>query len=152
MSSQPFTIRIRIGGNEVELSGSREDVLKSLEELPKIVNQVSGAFTASTTSATIIPMPQQAKAEPPATSEEFPTISVSLDTPCPDVIIRLLATDWGRKTPRVKEELMEAMHVNAIHYPEGTVKGRLTDLTKKGTLRRIKTERGYGYILTKLPE
>jgi len=39
--------------------------------------------------------------------------------------------------------------VNAIHYPEGTVKGRLTDLTKRGVLRRISSRKGYEYILIK---
>jgi len=46
-------------------------------------------------------------------------------------------------------EILEAMKVNAIHYPLGTVKGRLTDLTKRGVLRRIKSNGSYGYILIK---
>jgi len=60
----------------------------------------------------------------------------------------ILSTEWGRKKPRHLGEIMEAMKMNALHFPIGTVKGRLTDLTKKGLLRRIKGEKGYNYIVT----
>ena len=87
--------------------------------------------------------------EPAGRKEEYPTLSLPPNASCPDVIVELLKTDWGRKAPRTLNEIMEAMKLNALHYPKGTVSGRLADMTKKGVLRRIQTERGYGYILIK---
>ena len=143
MSCQPFTLRIRIGDNEIELSGSQLDVFKALDNLSEIVGKVSGAFNMPTSA--IMDEAQLLKSD----NEDYPAITVTPETPCPDAIIKLLSTDWGKKEPRKLSELLEAMKVNAIHYPLGTVKGRLTDLTKKGTLRRIKSNGGYGYILIK---
>jgi len=133
-----------MGNNEVELSGSQADVLKALDNLPEIVGKVTGAF-GNISSTTI-----SAESKPLEVREaDYPTITITPETPCPDAIVKLLSTEWGRKEPRKLNELLEAMKVNAIHYPLGTVKGRLTDLTKRGVLRRIKINGGYGYILIK---
>jgi hypothetical protein len=80
--------------------------------------------------------------------ESFPSISIDPATPCPDAIVQILSTDWGKRKPRTLGELLAAMKLNEIHYPEGTVKGRLTYLTKRGVLRRI-SHKGYEYILIK---
>jgi len=145
MSDKPFTLRIRIGNNEVELSGSQTDVLKALDNLPEIVGKVTGAFGTVTTPTTTRP-----ESKPLETGEaDYPTITIAPETPCPEAIVKLLSTEWGRREPRKLSELLEAMRINAIHYPLGTVKGRLTDLTKRGVLRRIKINGGYGYILIK---
>ena len=64
-----------------------------------------------------------------------------------DAIIAVLSTGWGRKQPRNMREILETMKVNALHFPIGTVKGRLTDLTKKGRLRRIRGAKGYSYVV-----
>jgi len=100
-----------------------------------------------TLTQTKVKVPQPS--EPKGRKEEYPTLSLPPNASCPDVIVELLKTDWGRKAPRTLNEIMEAMKLNALHYPKGTVSGRLADMTKKGVLRRIQTERGYGYILIK---
>jgi len=140
----PFTIRIKIGNHEMELTGSRADVMQTLGELPKIVGKVIEAFNST---RVLEVSPQE---EPEVTAEEgFPTVSVQAGTSCPDAIVAVLSTDWGRERPRNLGEILEALKVNALHFPMGTVKGRLTDLTKKGTLRRIRGEKGYSYVLAK---
>jgi len=149
MSAQPFKLRVRINDKEVELSGSREDVMTALEDLSTIVNKVSDAFNKATTMTTHAHVMPEAKSEG---EEVFPTVTIPPDAPCPEVITSLLSTEWGRNKPRTLNDLLEAMKVNAIHYPIGTVKGRLTDLTKRGVLRRIRTNEGYGYILLKQSE
>ena len=148
MNDKSLTIRIKIGNNEIEISGSPEDIPKTLEDLPKIVGKVSTFFnTITPTSNAITTIPKQ---EPLKTAEDiFPTIGSQMGISCPKAIITVLSTEWGRKKPRNLGEIMEAMKVNALHFPTGTIKGRLTDLTKKGMLRRIKSEKGYGYIVAK---
>jgi hypothetical protein len=145
LSERPFTLRVKVGVNEVEITGDPREVMRTLDELPQIVKKVTDAFGAS--------QPVQAAKDggrmEQAGEEEYPALTLDPGVACPDAIVRLLATEWGRKRPRTLGEIIEALKVNALHYPEGTVKGRLTDLTKRGTLRRIKEERGYGYILVK---
>jgi hypothetical protein len=138
----PFTIKIKAKDNEIELSGSKEDVMDALNNITEIMTKVTRTFTNPSTVQSTLQIP-------PTTKSKFPSISVSPDTPCPDTILKLLSTDWGREKPRKLRELLEAMKVNAIHYPIGTVKGRLTDMTKKGFLRRVKEGREYAYIRVK---
>jgi hypothetical protein len=139
----PFTIKIKAKDNEIELSGSKEDVMDALNNINDIMAKVTRTFTNPSTVQSTLQVP------PSTTKRKFPSISVSPDTPCPDTILKLLSTDWGREKPRRLRELLEAMKVNAIHYPIGTVKGRLTDMTKKGFLRRVREGREYAYIRVK---
>ena len=149
MSSQPFTIRVKIRENEIELSGSQEDVLKTLDSLPAIVDKVTVAFGTIQPTITKIEPQQQIQVTSEPVEDTYPTITVTPETPCPEAIVKLLSTDWARREPRRLNEILEALKVNAIHYPIGTIKGRLTDLTKRGALRRIKSNGSYGYILIK---
>lgn len=144
MSEAPFTIRVKIGNYELELTGARGDVMQTLDDLPKIVGKVTEAFNPLQTLR-VSPAQELLK----TMREDFPTISAQIGISCPDAIIAILSTGWGREKPRNLGEIMEAMKVNALHFPIGTVKGRLTDLTKKGILRRIRGERGYGYVEVK---
>jgi hypothetical protein len=141
MSDLPFTIKIRFGNNEIEVSGSKEDVLEALNNFSNIMDKLTQAFN-------ITPIKPPAKSTS-VRQASIPSISVEPDTPCPEAILKILSTEWGQAKPRKLRELLEAMKVNAIHYPVGTVKGRLTDLTKKGVLRRVKDGREYGYIRVK---
>ena len=143
-TDRPFTVRIRIGANEVEVSGTQEEVMKTLGNISELVSKVTLAF-----GKTPVPPPTQEGEDTPQMSEEFPSVAIDPATSCPDAITQLLSTDWGKRKPRTLGEILAAMKVNAIHYPEGTVKGRLTDLTKRGVLRRISSGRGYEYILIK---
>ena len=144
MSDRPFTIRLKIGACEVELTGSRAEVLTTLDELPRITGIVVEAFNLPPEVKT-----QSQQEGPSTTSQELPTISATTGLSCPDAIVAVLSTGWGREKPHYLNEILEAMKVNALHFPMGTVKGRLTDLTKRGMLRRIKGDKGYGYVMAK---
>jgi hypothetical protein len=145
MSDKKLTMRIRRGQNEIEISGSKEEVMMTFRDLPSLVGAFNEAFGEL----------GKEKSKETSIKQGFlndvalPNVAVSPDTSCPDAIIKILSTEWGRKTPRKMREILEAMKVNAIHYPIGTVKGRLTDMTKKGVLRRVRVNRAYGYLLTR---
>jgi len=147
MSSEEkrFSIRLRIGNNEIEISGSHEDVMSTFQNVSELVSKTSEAFGQTPYQ----PNTQHSEPTQQNAEESFPSISIDPATPCPDAIVQILSTDWGKRKPRTLGELLAAMKVNAIHYPEGTVKGRLTDLTKRGVLRRISSRKGYEYILIK---
>lgn len=150
MSENSFSIRVKMGESEIELKGSKDEVLSVINDLPKIIPIISNSFDIS---ATRIQQTDTASITPTESAKkDYPTLKLSPDASCPEVIINILSTDWGKTEPRTLREIIEAMKINALHYPEGTIKGRLTDLTKKGVLRRIRTGTGYGYTLIKVPE
>ena len=142
MSEESFTIRVKIDNHEIELTGSRRDVVQTLDELPKIVGKIVEAFNRNRTLKTI-----NVQESVKTTGNELPAIGAQPGISCPEAIVTILATGWGREKPRYLGDIMESMKINALHFPIGTVKGRLTDLTKKGLLRRIKGKKGYGYVV-----
>lgn len=90
----PFSLRVRLGQCEVEISGNRDDVLKTLDDLPNLVAMICEAFaeagsrvdvsskiSASSESVSSMPM-----------SAAYPSIQSTGN--CSDAILRLLSTDW----------------------------------------------------------
>jgi len=130
----PFSFRVKFGQYEIELSGTREEVMRTVQELPDLIANVSRAFDFAKVGA--------------ATSElvasAYPSISSS--SSCSEAILRLLETDWG-KQPRTLPELEEALKANAVHYPATTLSGVLAWLVQKNKIKRWKTDKGYVYVL-----
>ncbi len=144
----PFSLRVRLGQYEVEISGSREDVLKTVEDLPNLVTVVSEAFAQAGASIKVADAQSSRDSVPAAStrpSGSYPSIQSSGN--CSDAVLKLLETDWGRSTPKTLPELVEAMRVNAIHFPVTTLSGVLNWLVRKGRVKRWKTDKGYVYVL-----
>lgn len=147
MTEERFSLRVQIGKYEIELSGNREEVLATLNDLPSIVEKISESFNLSERGVPRVTQIETEYDEASAdeTSEAVPTIPKPAGPS--DAITKLLSTEWGRR-PRVWQEINDALTINAIYYSKGSITGTLTNLTKKGKLRRIKTEKGFGYILS----
>jgi len=141
-----LTIRIKLGEFEVEVSGLREEVLSTLDSISEIVSKVSKAFTEAPIPSKIV-AGAKAPVQAPAVEVELP--SIKAPSGVTDAILKLLSTDWGR-TPRTLKELLEAMEANAVYYSVGSISGTLTRLTKEGTVRRLKKDLEYAYVLTKV--
>jgi hypothetical protein len=151
VSSSAFSIRVRLGEYEVEISGNREDVLKTVEDLPNIVANVSKAFEplkgkVPTASLTI----KASKEKPAIPMEEYPKIPQKLS--CSKAILQLLESEWGKWRPRTLAELEQALKANSIHYPTSTLSSVLRWLARRGKVRRWKTDAGYVYILAEKEE
>ncbi|MGQ9513488.1 MAG: hypothetical protein ACUVTL_00280 [Thermoproteota archaeon] len=138
--NKELRIRIRLGEYEAEVEGQKEDVLEILENMQNVISNVTSALRAQST----VPRSE-------VQVEEVPQVQMERDIQAPDAIVKLLSTEWGNK-PRNLTDIMGALEVNAIHFPKGTIAGRLTDLTRKGVLRRVKTAGGFGYVLVKNPQ
>ena len=130
----PFSFRVKMGQQEIEISGTREEVIKTIEELPSLVASVSKAFESTKNMGT---------ASKSVTST-YPSISPSAS--CSEAVLKLLETDWGRQA-RTLTELGEALKANAVHYPSTTLSGVLAWLLRKNKIKRWKTDRGYVYVL-----
>jgi len=144
----PFSLRVKIGQNEVEISGTQKEVLKTVEDLPKLVENVSKAFVhiGPRSEAVVEKVPITVKLTSPAVSSvEIPLIKKAKN--CSQAVLRLLESEWGVWKPRTLPEIVEALKVNALNYPKSTLSGVLSWLVKKGKVRRWKTDGGYVYIL-----
>lgn len=150
--SVPFCLRVRLGRFEVEVSGSRDEVLQTMKDLPSLVSVVSEAFgqvqaVIDVSNVSSVGAGDQAAAG--GASVVYPSIRSSGS--CSDAVLRLLSTDWGRGAPRTLPELVEAMRANAVHYPATTLSGVLNWLVRKSRVKRWKTDKGYVYVLSGPP-
>jgi hypothetical protein len=129
----PFSFRVKMGQMEIEISGTREEVMKTIEELPQLMETVSKAFKLT----------KKGEETSQSASSVFPSISSS---GCSEAVLQLLASDWGRQ-PRGLTELGEALKANAVYYPSTTLSGVLSWLVRKNKIKRWKTDKGYVYVL-----
>lgn len=145
----PFSVRVKLNQNEVEISGTQKEVLRIIEDLPKLIESVSKAFM------NMNPKDVAGEAKPVTVRLTSPSPSVPSKMyplikdvkKCSEAVVKLLETEWGTWRPRTMPELVEALKANAIHYPSSTMSGVLSWLVKKGKVRRWKTDAGYVYIL-----
>jgi len=140
-----FAFRIKMGEYEVELNGTREEVLKTIEELPTLVTSIHKAFeSVKPKTITTLTVKTEPSKEQPIT-QKYPKISPTQD--CEEAIARILHTDWGKWRPRTIEELKEALQANGLNYPIRVLAGSLGGLVKKGKIKRWNTDAGFVYIL-----
>ena len=128
-----FSFRVKIGKQEIEISGTREEVIETIKELPSLVAIISEAFEATDN--------EESTSE--SVTSAYPSISSSS---CSEAVLQLLASDWGRQ-PRSLTELGEALKANAVYYPSTTLSGVLAWLVRKNKIKRWKTDKGYVYVL-----
>jgi len=143
-----FSLRVRFGQCEVEISGNRDEVLQTVKDLSSLVAAISEAFARSGVDISVAPGTTKSISSLPSSapvSAVYPSIQSTGD--CSDAVLKLLSTDWGRGTPRSLPELVEAMKANAVHFPATTLSGVLNWLVRKGRVKRWKTNKGYVYVL-----
>jgi hypothetical protein len=145
-----FSLRVKIGEHEVELSGSHIDVMKTVESLPNLIANISKAFESvkPKTVATLTVKTAETTKTPRAPEvavQNYPKIAATEDPE--EAVLRLLESDWGKWRPRTMEELKEAMKANDLKYPNRVLTSTLNGLADKGMVRRWNTNTGFVYIL-----
>ncbi len=147
-----FVFRVRMGEFEVEVCGSREEVLRTIEELPGLMADVHSAFeglkpktVATLTVKAETAKPEAAKEGEAATAQKYPKISRVEN--CDEAVLRILETDWGKWRPRTIGELKEALKANGLSYSGRVFAGVVMGLVRKRKVRRWKTDAGHVYIL-----
>lgn len=141
-----FVFRVKIGDNEVEISGVRKEVLETIGDLPNLMHGIEKAFdlTRPKKFATLTVKTETPKEEKQA-SEIYPKIPNSENTE--EAILNLLETEWGKWRPHTLGELGHALKANGLDYPVRTLAAALLALGKKEKIRRWNTDAGYVYIL-----
>lgn len=140
-----FGFRVRMGEYEIEIKGSRDDVLKTVEGLPGLIGNVHRAFESvkPKTVATLTVKTGAQKEE--VKKEQYPKIAGAKGLG--EAILHALETDWGKWRPRTADELREALHANAMSVSGRVLNGVLMGLVRKGVVKRWNTDTGFVYIL-----
>ena len=140
-----LAFRVRMGDYEVEIHGKREDVLKTLTDLPSLIDNVNKAFEnvkpKKITTLTVKTEPAKEESK----SQKYPKISPTENYE--EAIVQVLQTDWGKWRPRTIDELRETLKANGMDYPGRMLTGILMGLVKNEKIRRWNTDAGYVYIL-----
>jgi hypothetical protein len=147
-NSGGFAFRVKIGEYEVEISGTHEEVTKTVESLPSLIACVHKAFETvkpKTVATLTVKTEAQPKAAPEAPAQSYPKIVSPAD--CEEAVLRILETDWGKWRPRTTEELKEAMKANDLKYSSRVLTETLNELADKRMVRRWNTNTGFVYIL-----
>lgn len=145
-SKGEFSIRVKAGDYEVEVRGSRGEVLEAIKELPNLVPSFSKAFESlkSREATVAVKTPIAAvKAESPV--ERYPKIPKVEG--CSEALLKVLESDWGKWRPRTVTEIREALAANDLHFPSRALVASLLALVRKGLVKCWKTDKGYVYIL-----
>ncbi len=154
--TQAFSFRMKIGEDEVEISGTHEEVTKTLESLPELVPNLHKAFedlkpkTVATLTVKTEAQPAQPKAGTEENTQEFPRIAPTSNIV--EAVMRTLETDWGKWRPRTEEELRQAITESGLKFSNHTLSQTLETLAKKGMVRRWNTNTGFVYILAEEKE
>jgi hypothetical protein len=147
-NGEGFAFRVKMGEYEVEVKGKREDVTKTIENLPILISQVHKAFD-SVKPKTVATLTVKTEPSSKSTSEEpaqsYPKIVSSAN--CEEAVIKILETDWGKWRPRTIEELKETMKANGLKFSDHVLDDALHKLGDKGMVRRWNTNTGFVYIL-----
>jgi hypothetical protein len=148
----PFSLRVRFGEYEIELGGTKKEVLETLNDLSALVAKITKAFEEAKFKPVTQPetKPLTVRIASAPVNASVSSIPIPVIQPAKQfshAILNLLETDWGRWRPRTMPEIIEALKANGVHYPATTLSGVLTWLVKKGKVRRWKTDEGYVYIL-----
>ena len=140
-----FVFRVKMGEYEVEINGTREEVLKTIEELPSLTVNVHKAFESLKPKTVVTLTLKKEGAKEEALMQKYPKILRT--EKCDEAILRILETDWGKWRPRTVTELKDALKENKLKFSGRILAGVLMGLVRKRKVRRWKTDAGYVYIL-----
>jgi hypothetical protein len=142
-----FSLRVKLGEQEVELNGTRSEVMKTIQELPSLMNNIQKAFEIAKpkTIATLTVKTQDVKEETSAQKQKYPQINPSENLA--GAILDILKSEWGKWRPRTIDELKETLKANGVNSESRILAKVLSDLAQKGVVRRWNTDSGFVFIL-----
>jgi len=145
MSVNYSKVRLKIGVNEIEIYGIKEDMEYLSQLALKIYDGISK--TALTAQSKIVIAEKGDEGVKQAENIiQIPDIQPDPNSSLPANILKLFVSEWGKK-PRRLSEVKEVLDSFGLVYPKQTVAVSLLRLAKEGKIRRFKNERGeYVYI------
>lgn len=140
-----FAFRLKTSDYEVEINGSRQEVLDTITDLPNLVVSIDKAFEKLKPRKIATLTVKTEPTNPQGTAQQYPRIvsSEKLD----EAILRILETDWGKWRPRTIDELDQGLKANGMEQSTRTLGTILAELVRKEKIRRWNTNAGNVYIL-----
>jgi len=146
--TEAFSLRVKLGEYEVELSGTNKEVMRTIKNLPDLVKNVNIAFEGvkpKTVATITVKSAEISSGSKQGSSASFPKISSSS---VEEGILKVLESDWGKWRPRTLDELGEVLRANGVDCPGLVLPSVLEALTEKGLVRQWNTKSGCVYILS----
>jgi len=143
MNDLKTEVELKIGIATIRIQGELSSIENQIEEIKKLILKINDVFTPEiqlrhTSEKGTIPGPSSGPLHLP---------EVSPSAGLREAIRSVLSSDWGKITPRTKSEIAEILKLSAIHYPDSTIRSTLSQLTRKGELRRVRRDGIYAYIV-----
>ncbi|MFP3130395.1 MAG: hypothetical protein RXP28_02185 [Nitrososphaeria archaeon] len=138
-------VRLKIGVNEIEIYGVKDDMEYLGQLALKIYDTVSKSPGSLQSKVTVVEKEEE-QAKQAENIIQLPDIQPDPNSSLPANILKLFISEWGKK-PRRLSEVKEVLDSFGLVYPKQTVAVSLLRLAKEGKIRRFKNERGeYVYI------
>ncbi len=145
MSVNYSKIRLKMGVNEIEIYGIKEDMEYLSQLALKIYDNISKTAPQAQSKVAIIEKEEE-QSKQAENIIQIPDIHPDPNSSLPANIFKLFMSEWGKK-PRRLSEVKEVLDSFGLVYPKQTVAVSLLRLAKEGKIRRFKNERGeYVYI------
>ncbi|MFP3165827.1 MAG: hypothetical protein RXR36_00880 [Nitrososphaeria archaeon] len=145
MSMNYSKVRLKIGVNEIEIYGVKDDMEYLGQLALKIYDTVSKSPGSLQSKVTVVEKEEE-QAKQAENIIQLPDIQPDPNSSLPANILKLFISEWGKK-PRRLSEVKEVLDSFGLVYPKQTVAVSLLRLAKEGKIRRFKNERGeYVYI------
>ncbi len=145
MSVNYSKVRLKIGVNEIEIYGIKEDMEYLSQLALKIYEGISKTAPQSQGKVAIVEKEEE-QSKQAENIIQIPDIQPDPNSSLPANILKLFVSEWGKK-PRRLSEVKEVLDSFGLVYPKQTVAVSLLRLAKEGKIRRFKNERGeYVYI------
>ncbi len=148
--SEAFLLRVKISEGEVEIRGTQQEVMQTIEKLPEILAKVNLAFEcakpkpSANLTVKIAEEPKPIK-QTENIAQKIPKIAITENAD--HALLRILESEWGKWRPRTEEELKGVLQASELKFSDRTLSGALETLSKKGLVRRWNTSAGLVYIL-----
>jgi len=130
MNGQNITVRLRVNvlrGIQIELEGKMENMLRLMED-EYALGELADRIKASVRYLTGL-------------SNQLQIPLIDTNQPLSQILLQLFSTPWGNK-PRSFREISNALSYLGLQVEKSTLSGVLVWLTKKGKLKRYKSNEG----------
>jgi len=129
-------LRIRIGGNELEVSGGYDEVME-------LVKSLMPYLTGTRSSDVRV---EQRQPEEEAVAGDLPDVKIKSGEPLTQILTKFFSTDWGKK-PRQLKEIIDLLESYGVFYPKSTIAVSLKRLVQRGVIRRLRgRDKHYLYV------
>jgi hypothetical protein len=141
-------LRVKVGYSEVEFEGTIDEIVSSINLIPRIVDATKEAKQVAVHSQSSVIVNEgtqmgqdEVKTLPQESDLQLPPIPIFKEDSIGDIIVKIVNSSWGKK-PRKLDEIRKVLETLGFPLTRSTAAVTLLRLTKGGKVRRFKNESG----------